>query len=202
MEGEHHPVLPPLDGDVIHQTDGGLLHPGIAAEAGEVVLPQQVRRRQAHFLHVRVVIQQGDVPAVEHRLHRAGVAGVAVRLAQGVVPGVEPGRGLLHLPDGDGVGEIAVQIVPYLIGRLRYVQHHIGGHGAGVDAGVGASRADDVHGCALQLSQHGLQLALYGVLVRLALPAEEPGAVIGNGQSVILLHNASRPFCHSIAERV
>ena len=55
-------------------------------------------------------------------------------------------------------GEIAVQIVAEGVGRLRHVQHHIGGHGPGVDTGVGAARADDVHRMALQRAQHGLQL--------------------------------------------
>ena len=81
MEGEYHPVLPALNGDVVHQTDGGLLHPRIAAEAGEVVFTQQIGRRLTHFLHIRVVVQQGNVLPVKHRLHRTGVAGVAVGLA-------------------------------------------------------------------------------------------------------------------------
>ena len=194
MEGEYHPVLPALDSDVVHQTDGGLLHARIAAEAGEVVFTQQIRCRLPHFLHIRVVVQQGDVLPVKHRLHRPGVAGVAVGLAQGVIAGVETGRGLLHLADGNGVGEIAVQIVTEGVGRLRHVQHHIGGHGPGVDTGVGAARADDVHRMALQCAQHGLQLPLDGILVRLALPAEEAGAVVGDGEPVVLFHKKITPF--------
>ena len=122
------------------------------------------------------------------------MAGVAVGLAQGVIAGVETGRGLLDLPDSDGVGEVAVQIVTEGVGRLSHVQHHIGGHGPGVDTGVGAARADNIHRIALQRSQHGLQFALDGILVRLALPAEEAGAVVGDGEPVVLFHKKITPF--------
>ena len=63
-----------------------------------------------------------------------------------------------------------------------------------VDTSVGATRADDVHRMALQCAQHGLQLPLDGVLVRLALPAEEAGAVVGDGEPVVLFHKKITPF--------
>ena len=149
MEREDHPIPPLLDADVIHHADGALFHAGVAAEGRKVLLAQQIRRRAAHPLHIRLVVQQRHIFPVEHRLHRAHMAGVAVGLAQRVVPGVEPGRGLLYLPDGDGVRQVAVHVVPDLLRRQRRVQHHVGGHGAGVYPGIRAACADDVHRRAL-----------------------------------------------------
>ena len=63
-----------------------------------------------------------------------------------------------------------------------------------MDTGVGAARADDVHRMALQRAQHGLQLPLDGILVRLALPAEKAGAVVGDGEPVVLFHKKITPF--------
>ena len=134
---------------MIHHADGALFHAGVAAEGRKVLLTQQIRRREAHPLHIRLVVQQRHIFPVEHRLHRAHMAGVAVGLAQRVVPGVEPGCGLLYLPDGDGVRQVAVHVVPDLLRRQRRVQHHIGGHGAGVYPGIRAACADDVHRRAL-----------------------------------------------------
>ena len=145
-------------------------------------------RGLAHLLHIHLVVQHGDIAPVEHRLHLAHKAGVAVRLAQGIVPGVKTLPRLLHLPHGDGIGEIAVHIVPDLLTALRHIQPHRGHHGPGVDAGIGTPRADHIHRCAVQLFQHALQLALDRLPVRLALPAEKAGAVIGDGQLVVLLH--------------
>ena len=145
MEREDHPILPALHGDAVHQPDGGLFHAGIAAEAGEVVLAGEVRRRLTHPLHVGAVVQQRHILSVKYRLHRPIKAGVAVGLAQRVVAGMETRCGLLHLPDGDGVGQVAVQVVADGLRRLRHVQHRVGGHGTGVDARVGAARAGDLH---------------------------------------------------------
>ena len=49
--------------------------------------------------------------------------------------------------------------------------------------------------------QHALQLALYRILPRLALPAEKTGAVVGDGQLIVLFHKKSRPFRLIVAER-
>ena len=109
------------------------------------MLAGEVRRRLLHPLHIGAVVQQRHILPVEHRLHRPVKAGVAVGLAQRVVAGVEPGRCLLHLPDGDGIGQVAVQVVADALRRLRHIQYGVGGHGAGVDARIGAPRADDLH---------------------------------------------------------
>ena len=50
---------------------------------------------------------------------------------------------------GDGVGQIAVHVVPDLGAALLHVQPHRSHHGAGVDAGIGASGADHIHRCAV-----------------------------------------------------
>ena len=165
------------------------------------MLTGEVGRRLPHPLHVGAIVQKRHVFPVEHRLHRPIEADVAVRLAQRVVAGVEPRRRLLYLPHGDGVRQIAVQVVADGFRRLLHVQHHVGRHGPGVDARIGAARAGDVHRMALQAGKHALQLALYRILPRLALPAEKAGAVVGDGQLIVLFHKKSRPFRLIVAER-
>ena len=165
------------------------------------MLAHQVFRRLPHPPHVGRIVQNSYVFPVKHRFYVTIKAGIAVCFSQRVVPGMEARPGLLHLPDGDGVGQIAVQIVPDGLRRLRHIQHHIGGHGPGVYAGIGAARANDVHRLPLQLPQHRLQLPLDGVLPRLALPAEKPRAVIGDDELIILFQKKSRPFRPIIAEK-
>ena len=137
-----------------------------------------------HPLHIGDVGQHSHILPVEDGLDLPHEHRIAIGLAQSVIPGVEPGRAGLHLPHGDGVGQVAVAVVPDLLGGFLYVQLGIGHHGAGVDARVGAARADDLHRLARQAGQYRLELALDGL--RLALPAEKPRAVIGDGKFIVL----------------
>ena len=86
---------------------------------------------------------------------------------------------LLHLPDGDGVREIAIHIVPDLLRGPAHIQADAGHHSPGVDPGIGAPGADEVHRVTLETLQDGFQLALYRFFIRLVLPAEKAGAVVG-----------------------
>ena len=155
------------------------------------MLPRQVGGGLPHPLHIRRVGQQRHILPVEHRLDLPHKHRVAVGLAQRVVPGVEPGPTGLHLPDGDGIRQIAVAVVPDLLRGFLHVQLGVGHHGTGVNACIGAACADDLHRLAGQTAQHRFELALNGVPVRLALPAEKPCAVIGNGKFIVLHHHFS-----------
>lgn len=150
------------------------------------MLARQIGGGLPHPLHIGNVGQHGHILPVEDGLDLPHEHRIAIGLAQGVVPGVEPGRAGLHLPHGDGVRQIAVAVVPDLLRRLLHVQLHTGHHGPGVNARIGAARAGDLHRLARQTGQYRLKLALNGLPVRLALPAEEPRAVIGDGKFIVL----------------
>ena len=150
------------------------------------MLTHQIRGGLPHPLHIRHIGQHGNVFPVKYRLDLSHEHRIAVGLSQGVIAGVEPGRAGLYLPHGDGVRQIAVAVVPDLLRRFLHVQYSVGHHGPGVNARVGAPRADDLHRFSRQMAQHGFQLSLYGVPVGLTLPAEETGAVIGDGKFIVL----------------
>ena len=186
MEGEGDAILPLLDVDGVHRADGGLFHAGIAAEGGKIVLTRQIGSGLPHPLHIGDIGQHGHILSVEDGLDLSHEHRIAIGLAQGVVPGVEPRRTGLHLPHGDGVRQIAVAVVPDLLRRLLHVQLGVGHHGPGVNARIGAACADDLHRLARKAGQYRLYFALNGLPVRLALPAEKPRAVIGDGKFIIL----------------
>ena len=119
------------------------------------MLTLQKLRRTAHLCYIRGEVQQGDIFAVEHGLYGADEAGVAIGLAQGVIAGVEAVGRLLHLPDGDGVGKVAIHIIPDLLRGPAHIQMDAGHHGPGVDSGIGAPGADEVHRTALETLQDG-----------------------------------------------
>ncbi len=190
MESEGQILALPFDLNAVHIPHRGLLHPGVHAEIPKVVLPLQKLRRLAHLPKVGPLVQPDAVFPVKDRLHRPVLAGVPVGLARGVVPGVEPVRGLPDLPHRDVVRQIAVHVIPNLLAAHFRVHPGVGHHALRVDPGIGAPCPDDLRLLAAHQAQHMLQLPLDGVLLRLALPPKVTAPVVFQ-QKFKVLHLSS-----------
>ena len=103
----------------------------------------------------------------------------------GVKAGVEFGRGVLGFKDGDGVrAEMGVERVAHLSGGERLQEIDVRDLPESVDAGVGAPRAGDDGGLAVERERGFFQRLLHGAGVVLPLPAGVPCAVVFDGELV------------------
>ena len=66
-----------------------------------------------------------------------------------------------------------------------------------MDPGIGTPGADEVHRVTLETLQDGFQLALYRFFIRLVLPAEKAGAVVGDNKFIIFLHKMPLRFYYN-----
>ena len=175
------------DGDVRDGADSGLFEPFQATEAAEIVGAHQIRRRPLHSSHIQRLWEGVEVAALQHVGNFAVPDAVAVGFGTGVEPGVEPLRRRLHGNDADVSRQIAVQL-PQKLRRVEWAgQLHIGHLSQGVYAGIGAAGAVQLHRLTGQAAEHPFHLALNGLVgVSLHLPATVAGAVILNGEFVIV----------------
>jgi hypothetical protein len=111
---------------------------------------------------------------------------IKIRARLRVVARVKTGRGLGHVQDGDARGQPVVQFAQNLGGaqRGRLAANFQMSHLAhGVDPGIGAPGALQLHVASKQLLDGLLQLALHGPGVDLLLPAGETRAVVFQRQA-------------------
>ena len=189
----------PGKGDAVHPADGGLFARFGVAEGLEIQFSHQMGGGGLHGGYIQHFGAGPAVPAAEHIGHIALVDAVAVPFALGVEPGMEPGLGFgqshyAHIP-----GQVAVEIVHDLPRRQGMLQ----GKGChlchGVNPGIGAARAADLHLSPVQFLQDGFQLFLDGVGgVALLLPAVIFGALVLEGHAVILFHRRLPAFFLSL----
>ena len=142
------------------------------------MLADQKFRRAPHGFHVRFPVQHRHILPVEHRLRLADIARVRVELAHGAIARVEAVGRLFHLGHADVVRQIVIEIIAD--GLRLHVRVHVGvcDHRPRMNARVRPACADHVDRRAAHPREHGLELALNGLLARLTLPAEIAGAVI------------------------
>ena len=117
----------------------------------------------------------------------ADIARVRVELAHGAIARVEAVGRLFHLGHADVVRQIVVEVIAD--GLRLHVRVHVGvcDHRPCMNARVRPACADHVDRRAAHPREHGLELALNGLLARLTLPAEKTGAVVSNGEFIVPL---------------
>ena len=155
---------------------------GAARERGEVVRAHEAR---AGRLHGREVERPRHVPGglgLERTSRAPEEQPVAVELARGPEPGVEPGGRLVHGDDRHVVGQerVEARLEPLRRdGRARLEARHLPER---VDPRIRPARACHPDGRPQQFGEGPLELALDGPRVGLDLPAREPGPVILEGE--------------------
>ena len=169
---------------------GRLLHLTVAAEALEIMLPDEVRRGLPHRVDVRVLLEHRDILPLKNRLLITIPAAVAVGLAGCLEATVEAVAAELQLIDADVVREVLVHVAPDLLFCFVGIEQYVGSHRTCMYSGVGPSRPNDsdregsiVRSLVLvavdHAGQHLLELSLDRELsIRLMLPAIVAGTIV------------------------
>src|SRR6516162_3889728 len=145
---------------------------------------EKLRRR----VHRRGIERWADMPgaAVLQGERRPPVDdAVAVEPPLGGAPRIEIVAHPLDRDDRNGRRlYVMIERALDLIGRRRARQIEMRRLAERVDAGIGAPGAVNAHHRAAELLDRALENLLHGKAIRLALPADEPGPVIFEGQLV------------------
>ena len=168
-------------GDVTHRAATGARR---ASERGEIMRPNEVRRRGPHRVDVEWAAYRPRV-ATHHR--RPAVPAhdeVAVRPLERVAARIEavmPERDAAHRKVG---GERRVERVAELVGRPAALERAADDLSVRVGAGVGAPRRGERGSFGRDGAERVIEDAHRGPHARLDLPAGEIGAVVLEGEAV------------------
>jgi hypothetical protein len=146
------------------------------------VRAHQQRRRRPHRPHVEAVRQVPHVGALERQDDRGVADQVLVALPGGAEPGVEIGGRRFDGEHPHVAGQAGVQR-PHQRGGIVIARHANARHlSAGMDAGIGAPPPLHADRRAFERRKRVFEQALDGHALGLALPPDEPRAVVGERQ--------------------
>ena len=172
-----------VDGDAGHAPHRRSHAAALALEGGEVVLADEDRGGLGHRRQRQPLRHVPGHPAQRRMIHRRVPDEVAIGLAAGVQPGVEAVERLLGGEHPHVGRQRGVEGAHQPVGGNRRGEPDAGHLRGGMDAGIGAAGAGDVHRRPFDGGEHRLELALHRALPGLALPPGEVRAVVRHDQA-------------------